>query len=135
MDNRRFDAVVNNRMDRVASTLYYKNDAYNNQEMSSDRLRSFKTAAHLQGISPREALAGMMAKHTASIYDMCRDGHPHSLELWDEKITDHINYLILLDAVVQDEMDNNVNSELVSDGSDKLLNAPEFIYTTRKATM
>lgn len=134
MDSQRFDAIVNNRMDRVASTLYYKNDAYNNQEMSSDRLRSFKTAAHLQGISPREALAGMMAKHTASIYDMCRDGHPHSLELWDEKITDHINYLILLDAVVQDEIHDNVNAEVVSDGSDKRSDAAEFIDTIRKAT-
>jgi hypothetical protein len=45
----------------------------------------------------------MMAKHTISIYDMCygdRNGKTYSLELWDEKITDSINYLLLLKALV-----------------------------------
>lgn len=44
-----------------------------------------------------------MAKHTVSIYDMARSDDSFSLEKWDEKITDHINYLILLRAVVVEE--------------------------------
>ena len=44
----------------------------------------------------------MMAKHTTSVYDMVESGKPYSLELWDEKITDHINYLILLRAALID---------------------------------
>jgi hypothetical protein len=47
-----------------------------------------------------EACAGMMAKHTVSIYDMCGSEEPFYAEQWDEKITDHINYLILLRAIV-----------------------------------
>ena len=67
-----------------------------------DYLEIFKTAGKLQGISARRALAGMMAKHTVSIYDMCRHGkYPRSV--WQEKITDHINYLLLLMAIVREE--------------------------------
>lgn len=44
-----------------------------------------------------------MAKHTVSIYDMSRANEAFPLELWDEKITDHINYLILLRALLVEE--------------------------------
>jgi hypothetical protein len=56
----------------------------------------------LKGETPEQALAGMMAKHTVSIYDMCCDGLSHPIEMWDEKITDHINYLILLKTLVEE---------------------------------
>lgn len=39
---------------------------------TDDRLHNFKVAAELEKTSPQAALAGMMAKHTVSIYDMCR---------------------------------------------------------------
>lgn len=52
---------------------------------------------------PKEALAGMMAKHTISVYDMCRSGKDYPIELWNEKITDHINYLLLLKAIVEED--------------------------------
>ena len=38
----------------------------------------------------------MMSKHTVSIYDMCWSGQDYGLKLWQEKITDAINYLLLL---------------------------------------
>lgn len=69
---------------------------------SSDRLHAFKTAAVLQGCTPKQALAGMLAKHTVSIFDMCAEGE-HTLEKWTEKITDSINYLLLLKAMVKEE--------------------------------
>lgn len=68
-----------------------------------DRLHNFKQAAHLQEISVKEALRGMMAKHTISVYDMIKSGKTYPMELWGEKITDHINYLLLLMAVVCEE--------------------------------
>ena len=45
----------------------------------------------------------MMAKHTVSVYDMCNIGDNYPLELWSEKITDSINYLILLRALVEEK--------------------------------
>ena len=70
---------------------------------TTDRLHNFKVAAQIQGISTSEALVGMMAKHTVSIYDMVRSGNAYSAEMWDEKITDHINYLLLLKAVIEEK--------------------------------
>lgn len=67
-----------------------------------DRLHNFKVAADVQGISPTAALAGMMAKHTVSVYDMIGTGQVYPLELWEEKIKDSINYLFLLWALVNE---------------------------------
>ena len=71
----------------------------------SDKLHNFHSAGMLQDIHPAEALSGMMAKHTISVYDMIRDtagGKRYSVEKWDEKISDHINYLVLLKALLID---------------------------------
>lgn len=67
-----------------------------------DRLHNFNVAAVLEDRHPAQALGGMMVKHTTSVYDMLKAGDPSqfSLEMWDEKIGDHINYLILLKAAV-----------------------------------
>ena len=68
-----------------------------------DRLHNFKVAADVQGISPTAALAGMMAKHTVSVYDMIGTGEVYPMELWEEKIKDNINYLFLLWALLHEE--------------------------------
>ena len=68
-----------------------------------DRLSAFKVAAAMQGCKPERALAGMMAKHIVSLYDMCyADGESYDVAAWDEKITDSINYLILLRAIIEE---------------------------------
>ena len=68
-----------------------------------DRLHNFKVAAAVQGITPKQALGGMMAKHTVSVYDMIGTGNTYPLDLWEEKIKDSINYLFLLWALVNEE--------------------------------
>ena len=46
----------------------------------------------------------MMSKHVVSLYDMCYSSLlQFDLEQWDEKITDCINYLILLKALIKEE--------------------------------
>jgi hypothetical protein len=49
------------------------------------------------------ALAGMMAKHTVSVYDMIGTGKVYPMELWEEKIKDSINDLFLLWALLHEE--------------------------------
>ena len=68
-----------------------------------DKLHNFKVAAAVQGISPTAALAGMMAKHTVSVYDMIGTGETYPAALWEEKIKDSINYLFLLWALLHEE--------------------------------
>ena len=70
-----------------------------------DRLANFKKAAALKGITVREALSGMMVKHTVSVYDLCANPKDTPEAVWIEKITDHINYLILLRAVIIEEQE------------------------------
>ncbi len=73
----------------------------------TDRLGAFKAAAALQRCTPERALAGMLAKHIISLYDMCfADGAGFDNEIWDEKITDSLNYLFLLKAVIKEEQSN-----------------------------
>lgn len=45
----------------------------------------------------------MMAKHIVSLYDMCyADRETFDMDTWDEKITDSLNYLFLLKAIVEE---------------------------------
>jgi hypothetical protein len=100
MEFHEFDQILDEQLARCRATLMRKAEEYSS---SDDRLRNFRLSAALSGVSMRHAVAGMMAKHTTSIYDMCGSEQPHSMGMWEEKITDHINYLILLYAVLDEE--------------------------------
>ena len=56
-----------------------------------------------------KALGVMMCKHTVSVYDLINDfeqGKNISIDLWNEKIGNSINYLLLLNAmVIEHELD------------------------------
>lgn len=84
---------------------------------TDDRLHNFKAAAGLERITPVEALGGMMAKHTISVYDLIHDygaGKEAPIALWSEKITDSINYLYLLWALIN-EKDKSETGNPVTD--------------------
>ena len=98
MNSKTFEQLCEEQFDRSKKILLGKNDEYS---AGGDRLHNFKVAAELQGTTMMQALAGMMAKHTVSIFDLCRDGG--SLKMWEEKITDHINYLLILNAMVREK--------------------------------
>lgn len=101
MTTEEFEIIINKQLQKCLSTLVYKAHEY----ATEDRLHNFKVAAELQNCTNEQALGGMMAKHTVSIYDMIRDtgeGVEFLDEAWDEKITDHINYLLLLQAIIKE---------------------------------
>ncbi|WNN94548.1 hypothetical protein SEA_LEWANDO_45 [Arthrobacter phage Lewando] len=95
-----FNVIIEQQIDRSTDMLMSKNAHYNPE---GDKLASFKKAAALRGQTPRQALAGMMLKHTVSVYDLCDASSVGDLAVWNEKITDHINYLLLLRAIVEEE--------------------------------
>ena len=99
MNLHEFAKIRDEQIIRCVDVLTEKADEY----ATDDRLHNFRVAAELEGVTVRQALAGMMAKHTISIYDMCKCPTAHTIPIWSEKITDHINYLLLLRAVVQEE--------------------------------
>ena len=103
MTSEKFETIIEEQMATCQNILGVKALEYAEDK---DRLHNFKNAAGMMGCSPREALAGMMAKHTISVYDMCQSNIDYPMELWEEKITDHINYLLLLKAIVVEEKEN-----------------------------
>lgn len=100
MTHEAFERVLQEQLSLCTDILCRKSKEYSSQE---DKLHNFKNAAGLQGVTQIQALSGMMAKHTISIYDMCMSDKAFPVELWEEKITDSINYLLLLKAAVIEE--------------------------------
>lgn len=99
------NAVFDEQVKLCADTLQKKTKEYTGND--TDRLGAFKSAAALQHATPQRALAGMMAKHIISIYDMCfSDRKTFELAVWEEKITDSLNYLFLLKAVIKEELEH-----------------------------
>jgi hypothetical protein len=103
MDRDQFENILDAQIKRVRDVLVLKATEYANE----DRLANFKKAAVLAGRGIPQIIGGMMIKHTVSIYDMIESGKPYSIDVWNEKITDHINYLILLRA----SLIENANSD------------------------
>lgn len=108
MTTEKFNEIIHEQISRCEATLCKKADEY----ATEDRLHNFKQAAALQKCKPETALAGMMCKHTVSVYDMLKgveNGKEYPLEMWDEKIGDSINYLLLLSAMVREKSSETEN--------------------------
>ncbi|MDX9917288.1 MAG: hypothetical protein RBT15_04655 [Gudongella sp.] len=86
----------------IRNTLLDKQKEYSTE----DKLHNFRISAQIQNITMEQALAGMLSKHTVSIYDMIASGDRYSVEKWDEKINDHIVYFLLLRAIIEEKRTN-----------------------------
>lgn len=100
MKHDEFSEIINSQLEKCKSLLTSKSREY---AMPDDMLHNFTVAAELLGVNQRQALGGFMAKHTVSIYDMIQAPNDFALPKWEEKITDHINYLLILGAVIAEE--------------------------------
>lgn len=111
MTQEKFNEIANDMLERCKKVLYSKNKEY----ATEDALHNFKVAAKLEGITPEQALAGMMAKHTVSVYDMIKSAEYYSDDVWDEKIGDSINYLILLRALAEEANSSKTCEKFLDD--------------------
>lgn len=103
MNNDDFNAVVISRLNKCNDILFAKNKEYSSD---TDRLHNFKVAARVNGCTPEQALWGMNTKHLVSIMDLVEDPSKATKEMIDEKITDSINYLLLLEALLIERLTN-----------------------------
>lgn len=103
--------VFNNLVDyiveeRIKKVMCSKSAEY---ARGGDKLYNFKRSAEIDGVTPIDALRGMDLKHRTSISDMLVDitykDKVFPKELWEEKLTDHINYMILLWALLAERYD------------------------------
>lgn len=93
----RFNKIIEEQIKECRYLLIEKAKEY----ATEDRLHNFNVGAELTGKTPAAVLGGFMLKHTTSLYDMIMSGEQYTKEQWNEKITDHINYLLILQAVLQ----------------------------------
>ena len=99
MKTERFNEIVEEQLERIRKVLIKKADEYNLEE---DRLGFFKRSAAFTQQTPEQVLYGFMLKHLQSITDYVMSGQEYSKEVWEEKVTDAMNYLCLLLGLLED---------------------------------
>ena len=95
-----FNKIVEDFLEKTKSTLIRKQEEYN---LEADRFGFFKRAAAMAGNSPEQALYGFLLKHLVSLSDMVGSGKKFSKALYEEKLGDIVNYLILLRGLLEDD--------------------------------
>lgn len=101
MSEQAFDELLNERLERTREVLASKASEY---AVGDNRLHNFEKASEWLSVAPETALWGFLTKHLVSLSDMIEkveNGGSYPDSLWEEKIGDTINYLILLEAVVK----------------------------------
>ena len=100
MTPKEFNIVLQNTLNSCSELLASKSKEY---DFSSDRLHSFKAGAQLLDTNSVNTLLGYLTKHIMSVFDMAKNYDNFTMEKWDEKLLDCINYFILLRALLMDE--------------------------------
>ena len=108
MNLKEFKKLVDNRIKLINTTLILKQKEY---APESDVLHNFKCAGKMDDCTPERALQGMKTKHDVSIRDIIHkieyNGEYPDVKLLEEKIGDSINYLILLEALIKENIVKN----------------------------
>jgi len=101
-----FNKVVEDALRSTAELLTKKGLEYAEDavgESDVDRLEHFKKVAMLTGMTTPQSVYSMMVKHIISISDMIKSGKDYPMDLWNEKISDNLNYLLILKAAIVEE--------------------------------
>jgi len=97
MTNKEFVEIVNKQLRLCQIILTQKGNEYGSKD---DRLIQLTKHGELNGIHPANAAWQLGCKHLVSISEMTKDPVMYPIEVWDEKITDAINYLLLIKATI-----------------------------------
>lgn len=111
MDQTQFDLIVEKRCTLIKQILASKAEEY----ARGDRLHNFKRAAQFGTDVPEKACWNFLMKHLVSIADLVDDlNQDHAprnlLALSKEKLGDAINYLILLEALIEERVESKAVS-------------------------
>ena len=107
MNNADFEKSIQDTVNRSLDMLRQKNQEYAGGEEVTDRFEGFLHAAEIKGTNVYDVLSGLMSKHTSSIYKMLLELSTDPdveipIEKVREKVSDHINYLLFFEAMMND---------------------------------
>lgn len=111
MDSQKFNQLIEQQLSYCKELLSSKNDEY---AKKTDRLSNFRQPSSLLGMCPAEVAFCYDTKHIASIQKIVHEisqGKLPTKELWREKITDYINYGLLMNACVMEALDKEEEQE------------------------
>lgn len=109
MNHTEFNKLLDEIIKRTTSVLASKSAEYSTV---NDKLHNFKRAGKMLQCTPEKALVGMWTKHIISILDIVDaidnnqgfidEDYDEVIAKVEEKITDALNYLILLEALIKE---------------------------------
>lgn len=100
MQHKEFEQIATNILSRVKHCLTAKGIEYSK---SDSVFFNFEEGGKILGNTKEQTLLYYMSKHIVSIVSMIKDDKEKPMEVWQEKITDIICYLILLEAMKHEE--------------------------------
>ena len=100
-NKKNFDEIIENQIKNCKDLLNVKFTEYQHGE---DLLSNFNNIAKMLDIEPITAWMGLWTKHVESIITRIHRGQDWPCKEWDEKITDCINYLLLLQCILHQHM-------------------------------
>jgi hypothetical protein len=106
MTTRQFNRYIDFQIERCKRLLVLKGREYtpdvDPEAEIGDRLGHFRESGVSQDCPSEQALWGMLDKHLRSLMKMCKEPTSFLPEIWDEKLTDALNYLLILSAMVNE---------------------------------
>jgi len=105
MNRRDFKKIIDKRVEYIYATITgSKNKEYASEE---DVFHNFYLAGRMMGVEPEKALLFFKAKHDVSIQDII-DKLPDIVDqkVYKEKIGDIINYMFLLEGLLDERYNN-----------------------------
>lgn len=112
MDAETFNQIFDELTGQMRHVLVEKAKEYADD---TDRLHNFQIGASFVQGTPEQALWGFLVKHLVSISDMVKSGKYYHASVWDEKIGDALNYLVLLRAQVYESDINRAHFQAIAD--------------------
>jgi hypothetical protein len=98
------------RIKSIRSVIKEKGKQYGSDR---DRLYQLNKAAMLLGKTPKQVCLSYMSKHLTALMCWIEEDSDISIEQWEEKIGDSINYLIILETLVKKETKNETKDATV----------------------
>lgn len=107
--NQRFNDCIDNRLNECKELLTVKSVEY---RRNGNPYHNFNVGAKFTGESSEKVLYGFLLKHLISLQDIVNDVNENKLpskEIIAAKVSDIINYMLILEALIEERRNSNEN--------------------------